>query len=291
MEWVRYSIVLLAGSVTGFVYNALNRILVIIFLPVSAMADFDIASKPQTFIRGILSALTSAIIPVSAHYDAAGRKDKIMEILLRGTLWLNAIIFPPLIFVMVMMPELITLWLGPGHERIAPYAIAIAGYLAVFAMPAALANLILIGMGKAKLYLPVQLSVAALTLVLSVSGAKFIGLKGIVYAFVLGQILTNISCILVFIRLFKLSAAWAVKELIVPHFKLLAPAFLSAWAFAALGPPPFLYPLAGGFAACCAASYLFYYLFIMENREKEFLLSSVKGLSRGGKLGIWNIQE
>ncbi len=282
-EWMSYSVVLLVGSVTGFIFNSVNRILIAIFLPVSAMGDFDIASKPQTFIRGLLSALISATIPTSAHYNAAGEKNKLEELFLRGTFWLNAILFPPLAFIMVMMPHLILLWLGPGQERIAPYAIAIISYLTVFAMSASLANMILIGIGEAKRYIPVQIFAGAAALCLSVAGGYYWGLKGIIYAFLIGQVLANLGCLLVFMRLFEFGFSSAVTKVVRPHLKLLIPPFITAWIFSALKPPASAIPLLGGFGLCCAAAYGFYYFFYFDAAEKAFLLSGAKSLSEAIK--------
>ena len=283
-EWLHYSLVLLAGSLTGFIFNSMNRILIMLFLPVRAMGDFDVASKPQTLLKGILSALISAIIPLSAHYTAAGRQEKIRELFFRGTFWLNILLLPPLAYIMVMMPELISVWLGPGHAGISTYALLIISYFLFFAMPASLANLILIGAGEAKRYIPVQIGAGFFALIFGVTGVLTMGLKGVVLAFLIGQIIANIGCLWVFFSHFGLSLYKHIIPFMLSYLKLLIPPFAIAWGARNIDPPLNIFGLTAGLISCCAAGFGVYYLFFMRREEKDFLFAGLAALRKKQKI-------
>ncbi len=279
-EWFGYSVVLLIGSLTGFVFNSFNRVLISVFLPIAAMSDFDVASKPQTLIRGLLSALNSAVMPASAHYQSAGNRTKLRELFMRGSNWLHMLLLPPLVFMTLMMKDFVLLWLGPGQLGVVVYAQAIMSYLFALSLPCALANVMIVGMGEAKRYIPVQIAASVLNIAISFATVARYGLNGLIFALVAGYVLANSGLLVVFARTLELQFSSFLREMITSYLKLLAAALAAAAPLLLLKAPLALPGFAGLAAAYGAFMYWLYYALFMNAEERAFFLSGV-ALLRG----------
>jgi O-antigen/teichoic acid export membrane protein len=274
-EWFGYSIVLLISSLTGFIFNSFNRVLISIFLPIAAMSDFDVASKPQTLIRGLLSALNSAVMPASAHYQSAGNKEKLRELFMRGSNWLHMILLPPLVFITLMMNNFVLLWLGPSQLSVVIYAQTIISYLFVLNLPGALANVMLVGMGEAKRYIPVQIAASILNIAISFATVSHYGIKGLIFALVFGNIVANTGMLFVFAKTLEFEATDFMSGMLSSYFKLLTAALLPVVPLVVF---KVTLPI-GGFAtlaiAYCALMYWIYFTLFMNSEEQAFFLSGV----------------
>ena len=277
-EWFGYSVIILGSSLTGFIFNSFNRVLISLALPIAAMADFDIASKPQTLVRGMLSALLSAILPASAHYQAAGQEGKLREIFLRGAAWLHMMLFPPLVFITLMMRHFLYLWLGPAQVRLAPYAQGVLVYLYIYSFESSLLNMIMLGSGQAKRYLPVQIAASVLNLALSFLLVRRWGIGGLIFAYVCGHVLANVGFMWVGARALRLGTRFIFLGTLPEKLKLLIPPAALAYALSIAGVKMTIATFLLESAAYFLAIYTLY--FIMMTQEERSFLRTVIGKLR-----------
>jgi len=268
-QWIKYSLIMLTSSLTGFVFNSLNRIIISVALPVAAMAQFDLASKPQAVVRGASSALISAILPASAHYHVANNMDKLKEMFVRGSAWLHMILLPPLTFIMVMMSDFIMLWLGPNHLNLVPYAQCIIVYI-FFNMAAGLANTMLVGMGLAAKNIPIQVGAATLNVVLTLLLLKQFGLWAIVIAYSFSYMAGSIGYLVVMARQLEFSTLIMMREIIFPWIKLLCVPLLCVPLINMLSAESNITMFIIKFVLCMLVSYGTYYGMIDE-RERSLV--------------------
>lgn len=276
-EWLSYSLILIISSITGFIFNSANKILITLFLPVSNLGQFDIISKPYNFLRAILSSLISAITPVSSHYKSLNQNEKIIELFFRSNLWTNIILIPPVVFIITMMKHFIFNWVKITDSQIIFCAQIMMLSILLLNFTASISNLIIVGIGDAKKILPLQIIGSTLTLFLSFYGIIYYEIKGIVTALFIGNILVNIGYIIVISKILDLKMRMILKNLLIPYFKLMTISFTSSILILNLNIEFKTFNLLVFFIVHSTINYIIC-LTLLNRQEKEFLLITFKDL-------------
>jgi len=276
-EWLKYSFILAISSITGFIFNSINKILITLFLPVTSLAQFDIISKPFDFIKMILSSLISAIIPTSSYYKSINKNEKITELFFRSNLWINIILIPPLVFITIMMKHFIFNWIKITDNDIIFYAQIMVSSILFLNFTAAISNLIIIGIGEAQQILPIQISISIMTLLLSFYGIIHHGIKGIVWALFVGSISMSIGYIIIISKILNLKIGILYEKIFFPYFKLLIISFASSILIFNLKIDFKIFNLLIFFIIHIIINYIISFV-LLNYKEKEFLLTLFKDL-------------
>lgn len=266
-QWMRYSFTLFVSSITGFVFNIVDRLIIITYMPAAALANFDIASKAQNIVRGGLSVLLTAVVPVSAHFHALGQLEKLREMFIRGTNLANMALMPVLVYATVTVGTFIRLWVGPEHVWLAPLACAILSFL-YFNVAPSLGNTMLVGMGMARLLVPIQIVSTLLNLGISVALVRDYGLKGLVAGTLVGYSVSSVWLMMVLWKVLNFDKGMFWHRILQPYLLMVA-------VPAALALPLYFHIFAfniAGYLGCgvlfVAVCYALYYLIVLSSDEK-----------------------
>jgi O-antigen/teichoic acid export membrane protein len=273
-EWLKYSITLIVSNINGFVFNYFNRILITIYLPISNMGDFDVISKPQKLIHSISSSLVSTIIPISSHYSAINEKEKILKIFTNGSFWSNLLIMPTVIFITIFMKDIFNIWLSPKYSELYFYAQILMTSFFTFHLTANLANMIIVGIGKAQKIILLQVLGSILTIILEFLGIYYYGFKGIVIAYSIGTIFITIGYILITNKILNIDCFKFKNQFLIPNLKIITLSLVLAFIIKLLNFNINLIMLIILFMFYSLIFYSYYYIYLMNQEEKEFLHDS-----------------
>lgn len=271
--WGRYSITLFISSITGFVFNVADKLLISMFLPVVAMANYDIAAKPERMMRGGLSVLLSTIMPISARYHALDQIKQLQEMFFRGSSWLSMILIPPLVFITVMMPDFISIWVGQQHVWLAPLGQAMLLYL-YFSLSASLANTIMVGMGMAKNMITGQIASTVVNFAISAGCVHRFGLYGVVAGAFAGYLIAALFYYRLIWQALAMNIELFKTKLLLPNVLMFViPLAISCIRY--LVPTTLNLPIFFGFGGLVIViSYVLYYFSIMSDVDRQFVLDS-----------------
>jgi O-antigen/teichoic acid export membrane protein len=273
-EWFRYSIILMISNINGFAFNYFNRILITIYLPISDMGNFDVISKPQKLIHNISTSLTSTIIPISSHYSAINEKEKIIKIFTNGSFWSNLLVMPTVIFITIFMKDIFNIWLSSKYSELYFYAQILMISFFTFHLTANLANMIIVGIGKAQKIISLQVLGSILTIILEFLGIYYYGFKGIVIAYSIGTIFITIGYILITNKILNIDWFKFKNQFLIPNLKIIIPSLVLVFIIKLLSFNINLIMLIMLFILYSLILYSYYYIYLINQEEKEFLHNS-----------------
>jgi O-antigen/teichoic acid export membrane protein len=280
--WLKYSLSLFVSSISGFIFNVADKILISVYLPVVAMANYDIAGKPDRIMRSGMSVLLSAVIPASARYSALGEKEKLKVMYFRGSIWISLIMMPPALYIYITMPEFISLWVGNNYMWLAKLSRLMMFYL-FFSSASSLANTMLAGIGYAKQMIPGQIISSGLNFALSIILVKNYGLNGLAVGTIAGYALGSIVYWILIWKYLSIGIQQFIKEYLYPMILLIVFSLLCIFGINSIvlldkG----IYQYAGSAAICILLSYFLSYLFLVNSDEREYINKLIKGFIKIG---------
>jgi O-antigen/teichoic acid export membrane protein len=84
------------------------------------VADFELAFRVASAAAGVPILALGAVIPAVSRAHQAGRDDEVERVYRRSSRWLFTISAGCLGLVWAVADDLVRIWLGPGHETVAP---------------------------------------------------------------------------------------------------------------------------------------------------------------------------
>ena len=100
-------------------YSA-DAVLIAAFLPVSAVASYNIGFKPASAVSYLSGPLVSVFVPTASAMNAREEGAALRRLLVDGTRAAAALTLVGSIWLWTFGSELIELWVGPGHEESLP---------------------------------------------------------------------------------------------------------------------------------------------------------------------------
>lgn len=129
-------------------YNA-DAVLIAAFLPVSAVAAYNLGFKPASAISYFSGPLVSVFLPAASEMDARQEVEKLRSLLISGTRVALALTLIAVLWLLVFGRQAMEIWVGPGHEDALPVLYI---FLGVFLVSAAQnpSGAILKGIGRVR---------------------------------------------------------------------------------------------------------------------------------------------
>ncbi|MEZ5139559.1 MAG: oligosaccharide flippase family protein [Acidimicrobiales bacterium] len=133
---------------TGVLHRTMDRTVVGAILGPAAVALVEIATQVQNGVAAVLSAASYAATTSAAWVQARADRDRLRELLLRGTKYTCLVTLPLCGLVAVLAAPLLEAWLGSRYLEAAGLVALAVAYLATQA-PLATGSNLLLGVGRA----------------------------------------------------------------------------------------------------------------------------------------------
>jgi len=118
-----------------------------ILVSTSFVAHATIMLMPGTLLTQVVQAITITIMPAASAYEATGNRAALLELLLRGTRYTTILVIACLTAACVLMPTVLTAWVGGEYEFLAPYSLVLLSSSA-FLLSTSPAHHMLKGLGR-----------------------------------------------------------------------------------------------------------------------------------------------
>jgi O-antigen/teichoic acid export membrane protein len=184
---LNFSVWVFLSKAFAFISYRIHIILIGLFLTPAYLTYYDIAFKVFELLKYGLSLLISTMIPIAANLQI-GNNDSIMRlIIMRGTKYITAILFPMFIFVIFNYSFIIQIWLGNLYSE--TVNIGIIMVISLFpTVISALGGEMLVGLGKLKKLVVYSGTGSVINIVICLFLIRNYGLTGIVAALFIGTL-------------------------------------------------------------------------------------------------------
>ncbi|HKP08256.1 MAG TPA: oligosaccharide flippase family protein [Microbacterium sp.] len=267
-------------GLAGVVIMQVGGILTALMLPIAFTALYAAGQRIYLLVKEVTNSLATAILPTASMREGGAAGTPIGEMYLRGTGYANMLMMVVLVPVVVFMPQIMGVWLGPSGV-----GAAIVAQILVLSMFAnnnhLLAVPILTAQGSVRGYAVLHTVWAVTGTALAVVlGAPF-GLTGIALGLVLPILLLEPIYVAIALRRLDLRVKdFAVRCLLLP-FGTVAPAAAALLMVSLLDPPIALIPVIG--AAWAITAITLYYFIALDATTRSSLRSALTRRLRGGR--------
>jgi O-antigen/teichoic acid export membrane protein len=260
-EFGRVSSYLLMMSGADLVVYSLDRVILGLFRPASAVAQYEGPVRAHNVVRQIHGLLALTVLPAASRYLKEGDTGRVRDLLVRGTRYSLIAQLPFAIVFMVLAKPILVAWLGGRYAPGAAAMTILVGYWLVGANYN-VASSILVAAGRLRALAIYSWSVALLNLGLSLALTPSLGLNGVVLGTTIAGFVLSPVMIWLIVSSFPISLGELARESWLPAYSLAAAlaAVLIAvrLAFGVTGVGAVAAVSAGGLLAYWAAAYAFW---------------------------------
>jgi O-antigen/teichoic acid export membrane protein len=172
--------------------HRIDTLVIGLFLPVKAIAFYDIGTRIAGFLERITDPLIDTFFPLASQLDTAREPAAIQQLLLTGTKVSIFIISPLMIMLFAYGGDAISWWVGAEFvEQSLPVLLVFLGST-FFAVFDATSSRILLGTGKVKFDAIASLVTAGLNLTLSLILVRHLGILGVALGTLIPTTLCNL---------------------------------------------------------------------------------------------------
>jgi len=211
------SIYLLLSSVADLIIYSLDRAVLGAYRPVATVGLYEGPVRAHNMVRQLQGTLVVAVMPAAAAYAAAGDRERLRELLIRGTRYVMLATLPLTVTSMVLAAPILHVWLGPRFAAAATAMTILVSYWLVCAATGVGCSM-LVAVGRVRLIAIYSGCVAALSLALSLALTPPLGLDGVV----LGTSIPAAACapaiLRVYCRSFDVPVAVFLREALLPAY-------------------------------------------------------------------------
>jgi O-antigen/teichoic acid export membrane protein len=180
-SFVRFSLYVLASSVTDLIVYSADRAVLAAFRPAATVGLYEAAVRPHNLLRQLNGSLTLVVLPAAARYLEEGDEMRVRELLLRGTRYMLAATVPFTVVFMTLAQPILVAWLGPEFDQAATALTIFVSYWLVNASTS-IPAVVLTAAGRVRALAIYSWSIALLNLALSLVLTPWLGLDGVVLA-------------------------------------------------------------------------------------------------------------
>jgi O-antigen/teichoic acid export membrane protein len=208
-------------GLTDLVVYSLDRLILGLFRPVSAIGLYEGPVRAHNLVRQLSGTLGTTVLPATSSYLGAGDAHRARELLVRGTRYVVAAVVPLTVVLMVLARPILVAWLGPKFGQ-ASLALTLFVSYWLAASSTTMAGPMLVAAGRARSLLRYMSVLALANLALSLALTPLIGIEGVV----IGTALPNFVIVPVILRLavgiFGVSMGELERRVWIPAFSLAA---------------------------------------------------------------------
>jgi len=255
----------------GVIYTNMDRFILVSLVGFASVGEYDIPYKFQALGVLMLSLMPSAIFPVAASYARDGADGDLGELFTRGTRMTIAACIPPLLSLIFVTNDLISLWVGNQFLYLATSVRLFTSwtFLAVFHV---VGITMLTAVGRNRAVFLLSLSSTVINLPVSIVLGQRWGINGVILGTLLSYLGVFFPYLFAELRTFSVSTSDWIRSIALPN---LAPTLTQA-AFAL----PMLHLMNGmpSVMRCiivggggCAAFWLVYFFITGPQQDRSLL--------------------
>lgn len=216
-SFLSISIYLFISGIADLVIYAFDRAVLGAFRPVATVGLYEGPVRAHNLVRQLQGTLVLTVMPAAAAYLAADDRERLRDLLVRGTRYVMLATLPFTVTFMVLAGPILYVWLGPRFEAASSAMTILVGYWTIGAA-SAVGGAMLVGAGRARLIAIFISCVAVVSLAVSLLLTPPFGLDGVV----LGTSLPNgvaVPIILwVYCRTFDVPVWRLIREALLPAY-------------------------------------------------------------------------
>jgi O-antigen/teichoic acid export membrane protein len=223
-----YVLLLSAGARLTFETDAL---VIGAFLGVGAIPFYVVANSLVVYLMDFMTAIAAVVAPMATKLNAEGRRAELTDIFLKWSKASLSISLAAGLFLIVLGPRFVAWWIGPEFEEPSGVVLQILMVSSLFFLPVrAVAQPMMMGLGKPKAVTFAFLAAGIANLVLSIILARRWGLPGVAIGTAIPNVVFAIYALFVACRELGVSVARFVQY-VVPRAALgaLPPLALLIW--------------------------------------------------------------
>jgi len=260
--------------INAVIYNTMDKTIIGSLLSSTQLTTYDIANKLRNISIAPLSFITPQVVPAAAALNGAGDQVRLQELFLKGTKYQMALAIPVIVVVMILAERFIRVWIGPDYAYIANIARLFVVSVFLDSMIAVGQN-VLIGIGRVKPMIWINVVTTAVNLSLSVYLTLKIGIEGVMWGTLIGLGLAVGPYFWFFADSLKISWVRMWREVVWPTYSVAT--VLAALLYIAedrLGLPDNFLTLGLMGLAGVGVYYLLFWTFSLSTLEREMFLET-----------------
>ncbi|GAA2989764.1 O-antigen/teichoic acid export membrane protein [Microbacterium terrae] len=267
-------------GLAGVVIMQVGGILTALMLPIAYTALYAAGQRIYLLVKEVTNSLATAVLPTASMREGGAEGAPIGEMYLRGTSYANMLMMVVLVPVVVFMPQIMAVWLGPSGA-----GAAVVAQILVLSMFAnnnhLLAVPILTAQGSVRGYAVLHTIWAVTGTALAVLLGEPLGLTGIALGLTLPILLLEPFYIAIALRRLDLTVKdFAIRCLLLP-FGTVAPLAAALFVVSLLDPPIALILVICAIWAIAAIA--LYYFIAFDPATRASLRSTLTRRLRGGR--------
>ena len=197
----------------GIIYNNMDKMIIAAVLTSTAITDYDIGNRIHSMALMVLGLAGTVVIPATSAAQARSEHDRIRMLFLKGTKYTLAMTLPVICALFVLAASMIRFWISPQYVGAALYARLFLAYLLFWVMTGVGWNM-LIGVRETKAIVRIQIVSVAINLALSIILIRFIGIKGVIIATIIGNLVAFVPYMRLMVRSFDVTLRQLLSEVI-----------------------------------------------------------------------------
>jgi O-antigen/teichoic acid export membrane protein len=214
-----YSSILLVSRVIGMVFNQMDKFLIWLYLAATHMTVYDIAVRPATLLRMLITTVNSAIIPEVARLHEKNDIAPIRALYINLVRYAYLLVMPLLAVLYGHMESILTLWVWVGLGKYYPLALVVVS-VHLMSPITAVASTMAVGLQLVKKVLWISIIASVIKIVLSALLLSWKGLIGLLIATLIAEIFMVGPYLTAMMRILEMKAG----ELFRPILKIVAAA-------------------------------------------------------------------
>lgn len=216
-SFLSLSIYLFISGIADLVIYSFDRAVLGAFRPVATVGLYEGPVRAHNLIRQLQGTLALTVMPAAAAYLAAGDRERLRDLLVRGTRYVMLVTLPVVVTFMVLAGPILYVWLGPRFEPASSAMTILVGYWLIGAA-SAVGGAMLVGAGRARLIAIFISCVAAFSLALSLILTERFGLDGVVLGTSIPNAIATPIILRVYCRTFDVSVWHLAREALLPAY-------------------------------------------------------------------------
>jgi O-antigen/teichoic acid export membrane protein len=201
----------------GIIYNNMDKMIIAAVLTTSAITEYDIGNRIHSMALMFLGLAGTVVIPATSAAQARSEHDQIRMLFLKGTKYTLAMTLPVICALFVLAASMIRFWISPQYVGAALYARLFLAYLLFWVMTGVGWNM-LIGVRETKPIVRIQIVSVAINLALSILLVHFIGIKGVIIATIIGNLVAFVPYMRLMMRSFDVSLRALFSEVVLTTY-------------------------------------------------------------------------
>jgi O-antigen/teichoic acid export membrane protein len=173
---------------------------------VAQIASYAFANSLVVYVLDFVVGIAAVVSPMATALSSQGREDELREMFLKWSKAAFSLTIPIALFLLVLGPRFIGLWIGPEHEGPSGEVLQVLTLSCFVFLPArGVALPILMGLGKARTPTVAFLIAGVVNLLLSAALARPLGLFGVALGTAIPNVVFAVLMIVVTCRELKLT--------------------------------------------------------------------------------------